>query len=116
MQEWKARIAIRSRSDTAPTSSNSSSNSLAPLLCYVCHTTLTSKGTRAAPALYPPSANLSAPVSLPAWAAARFVSGRHDDVLINGVAELSVDEPEVRGRRIGREEMRRAIGEFILND
>ncbi|EPQ52610.1 hypothetical protein GLOTRDRAFT_64309, partial [Gloeophyllum trabeum ATCC 11539] len=44
VQEWKNRISIRSLSTDPPVSSEKAS--LAPYLCYACHTTLTSKSSK----------------------------------------------------------------------
>jgi cytoplasmic tRNA 2-thiolation protein 2 len=46
IQEWKAKISIRSLSSTS--SPSLLQPSLAPYLCYACHTTLNSRGSRAA--------------------------------------------------------------------
>ena len=116
VQEWKARIAIRSRSemttlDTFPP--NAAADTLAPHLCYVCHTTLTSKGTRALPSLYPSIENSSAVVGMPTWTGSR-ITGHQNFTVADAT---TVEEPVVVSRRkMGQEELRQALDGFILDD
>ncbi|GJE88635.1 cytoplasmic tRNA 2-thiolation protein [Phanerochaete sordida] len=86
---------------------------LAPLLCYVCHTSLTSRGARAAPALYADTVPSLGAVPLPAWVSARLVPGGRDGAG-EDEGEREEEEPVVVKRKMGEEELRRAIGEFIL--
>ncbi|PSR75559.1 hypothetical protein PHLCEN_2v9039 [Hermanssonia centrifuga] len=106
VQEWKARISIRSHetpSDAPVPLTSPDLTSLAPFICYVCHTTLTSKGTRAAPPLFPPEVGTPGMVSLPSWSNARM--------------SVSTDGGESNtGRRIREPEMREIVKEYLLDD
>lgn len=111
VQEWKKRIAIRSRkavSEPEASVASHTSDVLASNLCYVCHTTLTSKGTRALPSLFPSNPASPTAVPMPAWVApiAPYI---HDDV-------EDVEPVVVTRRKMGEEELRAAIDEFILED
>ena len=98
-----------------PEASQRASNAtpLAPQLCYVCHTMLTSKGTRVPPALYPSLANPSTTVTMPIWT----TSGLIDDSLASETPRGDGEEPvAVVRKKLGQEELRKAIDEFILDD
>ncbi|KAF7970622.1 hypothetical protein HWV62_5039 [Athelia sp. TMB] len=121
VQEWKARIAIRSFADSpkssqieTPLSSASSgphANSdashdrppptLTPHLCYACHTAFTSRSSRSTAH----AVAQDGPVPLPAWAAAGI--GARGDGAGGEVWE---------GKHMGVGEMRSAIVDFLLED
>ncbi|KAJ7158729.1 hypothetical protein C8R46DRAFT_1354647 [Mycena filopes] len=114
IQDWKARISIRSFADPTlasppphmqhiPTSSVSdrteldASTSLTPRLCYACHTTLTSRSSRGSTA----SSARPSSTPLPVWVGAQF--------------PLDRDE-EWRIRKVGEQEMKESIQDFLLED
>ncbi|KAH9935255.1 hypothetical protein B0H21DRAFT_759246 [Amylocystis lapponica] len=111
IQDWKSRISIRSRSKPDPDTDapqedhlshpdvSSPDASLTPYLCYACHTTLTSKSSRATPTLYPLQSKPSATV-LPIWAGSRLFD---DDVFAK---KLKMDEKE----------MKNSVADFLLDD
>lgn len=119
VQEWKARIAIRSSQGTEPTETNLSAatSSLAPYLCYVCHTTLTSKGARVPPPFYPDGIDLTRGLSpLPTWTTSS-VSFKY----ATGNPAVDVDADPDDGeftvtRKMPRSEMRDAVKEFLLDE
>lgn len=116
MQEWKARIAIRAGQHASQTEASEpalASDTLAAKLCYVCHTTLTSKGTRVLPALFPSNPNTPAAVPIPVWTSADITH------MVRAATESGIDEEEpvvVSRRKMGEEELRAAIDDFILDD
>ncbi|OSD06470.1 hypothetical protein PYCCODRAFT_1474610 [Trametes coccinea BRFM310] len=129
VQEWKTRISIHSRPPTqhptAPNGSNGSAvetspacaadpdslrPSLTPYLCYACHTTLTSKSARPVPSPWPAVARAST-VTLPVWAEARLSSAKGD-----GESTEHVHGEILQTRRVGQEEMKGIVNEFLLDD
>ncbi|KAI0690170.1 hypothetical protein BC835DRAFT_1365863 [Cytidiella melzeri] len=119
VQEWKARIAIRSGQggETAAAELPSKVPSLAPYLCYVCHTTFTSKGTRAPPNLYPGDADHSRGLTpLPVWT----TSSRPLRIRSGGSVVSNDLEPDQDGfavaRKLQRSEMRNAVRDFLLDE
>ena len=119
VQEWKARIAIRSNNDEQAGGTNLSTAvpSLAPYLCYVCHTTFTSKGARAPPPLYSDNSELAHEFSpLPTW-----TTSARPFRLSNEVSPV-VDEPDPDGneftvtRKLPRSEMRDVVNKFLLDE
>lgn len=116
VQEWKARIAIRSRNELGaadPARPSATAHTLAPYLCYVCHTTLTSKGTRALPILYPSIANSSATITVPSWTS----SHMRENQVLSVEGDATAEEPVlVSHRKMGQEELRQALDGFILDD
>ena len=89
------------------TSSSSSSaaeqqQSLTPLLCYACHTTLTSRGTRGGISAAPqPPGQFVLP--LPMWVHNHVIDDHH-----HGVA--------LQTTKLTEKEMKAEIGEFLLPD
>ncbi|KAI0649242.1 hypothetical protein C8Q79DRAFT_1085802 [Trametes meyenii] len=126
VQEWKARISIRSR-HPASTSNNDDQDaaqlstgpelaavrpSLTPYLCYACHTTLTSKSSRPAPSPWP-TVTPSPAVALPVWAESRLSpSTRTTD----GKESHAHGEVFKQTRRVGEEEMKGIVSEFLLDE
>ncbi|KAI0710272.1 hypothetical protein C8Q76DRAFT_94818 [Earliella scabrosa] len=123
VQEWKARISIRSQPPPPPPLSADDSQgapvepsvvvpdtaeraSLTPYLCYPCHTTLTSRSARPVPSPWP-SAGATQPsvLSLPVWTEAR----------LSASTEVG-DTDIVQERKMGREEMKSIVNEFLLDD
>ena len=119
VQEWKARISIRSPPSSANASSptseavpppdpdpHSQNASLTPLLCYPCHTTLTSRSARLAPSLWPGAAPAGGDATpLPVWTEARVA------------AVTSTYAGEVlRTKAMLREEMKEAVSGFLLDE
>ena len=125
VQEWKARISIRSKpppppaADAAPVLSPVpiveeplSRASITPYLCYPCHTTLTSRSARPVPSPWPNLAQ-SPVVSLPVWTEARLsVPAEGEGV---GVVEPT-DQEVVRQRKMGQDELKGIVNEFLLDD
>ncbi|CDO74974.1 hypothetical protein BN946_scf184945.g46 [Trametes cinnabarina] len=127
VQEWKARISIRSRPPVDPIAAlNGPSDpvvepspvasakplrpSLTPYLCYACHTTLTSKSARPVPSPWPADAR-SAIVTLPVWTEARLSSAKGDNDRTSHVhGEI------LQTRRVREEEMKEIVDEFLLDD
>ncbi|KAK7033153.1 cytoplasmic tRNA 2-thiolation protein 2 [Favolaschia claudopus] len=110
VQDWKARISIRSFADPGlasppPHATNVVSNktddlsgpSLTPYLCYPCHTTLTSRSSRGSTA----SALVNS-TPLPVWVAPQ-LDGK-------GIVE------EWGSRKMERSDMKQSISEFLLPD
>ncbi|EMD33514.1 hypothetical protein CERSUDRAFT_160477 [Gelatoporia subvermispora B] len=101
VQEWKARISVRTTaqatdavvlsSSSTPRTDDAAAAQLAPHLCYACHTTLTSRNARPPPPLFP-SVSKESSVTLPAWVG-----------------------PRMR-RKVGEGEMKAAIQEFLLEE
>ncbi|VDC04801.1 unnamed protein product [Peniophora sp. CBMAI 1063] len=117
VQEWKARISIRSRSNGDTTTTGTpATQSLAPLLCYACHTTLTSRSSRSA-APGKASAGSTAPiVKLPIWAASCAHSGTGTAVELADASTHSTRSDEIwETKPLDRREMRAAVGEFLLD-
>ncbi|KAM5530996.1 hypothetical protein V8D89_015323 [Ganoderma adspersum] len=119
IQEWKARISIRSQPPPPPPAGRTAPPppsiveesparaSLTPYLCYPCHTTLTSRSARTVPSPWPNTTQPS-PVSLPIWTEARLSA-------VIGVVE-STDEEVVKQRKMGQDEMISIVDEFLLKD
>ena len=97
---------------TTTSSSSSAQPSLTPLLCYACHTTLTSRGTRggggiAAPPPQPPGQFATTQVlPLPMW-----VHNRLND-------DLDHDHHGIvlKTTKLNEKEMKAEIEEFLLPD
>ncbi|THV07395.1 hypothetical protein K435DRAFT_825628 [Dendrothele bispora CBS 962.96] len=111
VQEWKARISIRSLSNSAPPPKTMNA-ALSDTLCYSCHTTLTSRSSKVRSL----SNNL---LPLPVWV--------HSYLKRSGLPEDSVDiavQEELKEsggeiwerRKIDRSEMKGAISEFLLEE
>ncbi|KAF7374864.1 Cytoplasmic tRNA 2-thiolation protein 2 [Mycena sanguinolenta] len=109
VQDWKARISIRSYADPTLTSppphaqriepdkpDGSSSSSLTPHLCYACHTTLTSRSSRGSTAS---SSNINS-TPLPVWVAPQLSGG--------------APQEEWRDRKMEEAEMKQSIAEFFI--
>lgn len=117
VQEWKARIAIRSWKEPAHSNTpppDASADALAPYLCYVCHTTLTSRGTRALPSLFASISTGHTP-AVPTWTSSRVTQLHSAASAQDSVLDVETDEPVVVSRRkMGQEELRQALDGFIL--
>ncbi|KZT73542.1 hypothetical protein DAEQUDRAFT_762001 [Daedalea quercina L-15889] len=92
IREWKSRISIRSRNDSQDIPPSTSA-SLTPCLCYACHTTMTSRSSRPAPALGLMASDRPT-VPLPMWVGS------------------GVPLPT----RMSEQRMRDAVHEFMLDD
>lgn len=142
MQEWKARISIRSYHDeafvkskhplpphfTAPPTLDTGTDTtggpkpvwppaLAPRLCYACHTTFTSRSSRGSAS----SSEIAVP--LPVWVQANLParSEQEDDVAAEGhVSAANTFEAggeEVwRTQKVGQDAMMKKIGAYLLDD
>ncbi|KAI0041922.1 hypothetical protein FA95DRAFT_1610631 [Auriscalpium vulgare] len=123
-QEWKARIAIRSFTAPDPSTTLSPATSLSPLLCYSCHTTLTSRSSRGAipaqtgmPVAGPPSPL----VPLPAWTVAHLAAPA-DTLEPHGCSPSdSTREGEQHGevweaKKLSVDDLRTLVGDFMLDD
>ncbi|KAF8206394.1 hypothetical protein K438DRAFT_1917779 [Mycena galopus ATCC 62051] len=111
VQDWKARISIRSFADPTLASppphvqniesekpDNASPLSLTPHLCYACHTTLTSRSSRGSTAS---SSHINF-TPLPVWVASQ----------LDGEATAE----EWKGRKMEETEMKESIAEFLLDE
>ncbi|KAI0833342.1 hypothetical protein BC628DRAFT_1307910 [Trametes gibbosa] len=120
VQEWKTRISIRSL-PSSPTDTPAPDRmtppetapepSLTPSLCYACHTTLTSRSAR--PALSPWPSTSTAAVALPTWVEARLSSAGECGGL-EGATHAC--DKILETRRVGQEEMKGIVNEFLLED
>lgn len=122
VQEWKARISIRSFTDphahspheVIPSPSDKEltppAPSLTPYLCYACHTTLTSRSSRGSTSSEGTQQDL---VPLPVWVNSQLRDSAVNDRTIPG----NGGESEVwkQTRRAG-DDMKDAIKEFLLDD
>lgn len=117
--KWKDRIAIRSRGseDLAKTDSSFIIDSLAPYLCYVCHTTFTSRGARAPGALYPGETDFPPTLTpLPTWATSSRKLGTWLGSSVEDT-EPEADEADFTiARKLDRKEMRDSVKDFLLDD
>ena len=82
-----------------------SQQALTPLLCYACHTTLTSRGTRGGTTAPQPPGQFVAKVPLPMWVVHNHLIGDHD----HGIALQTTT-------KLTEKEMKAEIGEFLLPD
>ncbi|KAI0322596.1 hypothetical protein OF83DRAFT_1161136 [Amylostereum chailletii] len=119
VQAWKARISIRSRSgDAAPLSALS----LSPLLCYSCHTTLTSRSSRSAVPTKAGAPPVASPiVHLPVWSAAHLVHRGPRSIHTNAAAaggemHRKEDEEVWERKKLNPEAMKVAVSEFLLDE
>ncbi|RPD59982.1 hypothetical protein L226DRAFT_612975 [Lentinus tigrinus ALCF2SS1-7] len=123
VQEWKARISIRSQPPpppadptdgsappvpVVPESKSDTRPSLTPYLCYPCHTTLTSRSARPVPSPWPNAAQASV-VALPVWTEARLGAGA-------GGEPSPADEEIMVAKKMGQAEMKGIVNEFLLDD
>lgn len=125
MQEWKARISIRSRAPPPPSDGSLDAPvqsptdveadallpSLTPYLCYACHTTLTSRSARPVPSPWATTAVQSSIVPLPVWAEARLPA-----TTSSGEEVVHAHEEIMQTRRVGQDEMKGIVQEFLLED
>lgn len=131
VQEWKARISIRSVRDANTDASQAApppklnpphdghqlppTLALTPHLCYACHTTFTSRSSRSAAHLAKGVAlgAQGGPVPLPAWVASRmheFGSGG------DSAGHAGGDKEVWQGKQMGAGEMQAVVGEFLLEE
>ncbi|PIL35675.1 hypothetical protein GSI_02405 [Ganoderma sinense ZZ0214-1] len=116
VQEWKARISIRSQPPPPPSAQrplpiveeSPDHASLTPYLCYPCHTTLTSRSARPVSSPWPNTTQPSV-VSLPMWTEARLST-------TNKALAESNDEEVVRQRKLEQGEMKGIVDQFLLED
>ena len=105
--EWKNNISIRSlphaTRDNQPSDPSPVTARLAPLLCYACHTTLTSRSSRPPPALFPGFSRASA-LPLPVWA----VSSAHN--VRPAVVEV------FERKKMDERDMKSSLGGYLLDD
>ena len=100
--EWKAKISIRTlhKEQVFNDADNiDSAHTLAPHLCYACHTTLTSRSSRA---VRPDPTRNTDNIPLPVWTRAAIMTNYEGDTL--------------RVKHLDRDEMKSAISEFLVND
>ncbi|KAG7089549.1 hypothetical protein E1B28_011222 [Marasmius oreades] len=113
IQEWKARISIRTiADDQEPSRNTSAETSLAPYLCYACHTTLTSRSSRSAP-------TSTSTFPLPLWVHSHLRPGCDAQIDGNGRDEVGMnslanDSEAWERRKVDREGMKSAISDFLL--
>lgn len=102
VQDWKDRIAIRTREEHSAPSDASTAQTLAPFLCYVCHTNATSKGSRPVAPLYPDAGDPRA-VPLPFWTS-------------HGLGTKLTKDDATKTRRMSEKEMQGIVQEFLLDE
>jgi len=142
VQDWKARISIRSLPVSQPLSSqpiptpatqqsaqsngfphsspqpSSIPHSLTPYLCYACHTTLTSRssrGTQAIPKV--PAGDESGAigaVALPVWVGSGFLDSLPESGEVGGDKVDTVDEELWDRKKMGSAEMKAVVTDFLL--
>ncbi|KAG5643017.1 hypothetical protein DXG03_001755 [Asterophora parasitica] len=131
LQDWKSRISIRSFKDESsfglyrpphfperdPANApepTSSSPSLAPFLCYSCHTTLTSRSSRGTTAV---TASRDNPVPLPMWVTSNLTSASRTPVRSEDT-DGSLDEPQElwSSHKMDAAQMKAAVADFLLDD
>lgn len=110
--EWKAHISIRSLL-TDPDEikqeqeQSQSSQRLTPSLCYACHTMLTSKSSRSTQSAGDRT------VRLPEWTLSRLNRERRG---VSGDEDNAKDVMLETSRLLTEEEMKRTIGDFLLDE
>ncbi|KAG5652117.1 hypothetical protein H0H81_006254 [Sphagnurus paluster] len=140
VQDWKARISIRSFADAGsfatyrpphfperdlsitPSPAPTPAPSLTPFLCYACHTTLTSRSSRGTTVRAAPGPT-GHPVPLPVWVGGNLAASPPDSGGDGGGAdgrreegeEGDVGETWVR-RRMDPASMRVVVADFLLDD
>lgn len=138
VQEWKARISIRSFDDigtastwfppyiqpsaTSPLLSPQtppSSISLTPHLCYACHTTLTSRSSRGTASHS--KSGIQSPVVLPVWVRSRLldtmrVSGHGIGTADPGTGNHVEFGETWERKKMEPDEMKNAVADFLLNE
>ncbi|EIM91164.1 uncharacterized protein STEHIDRAFT_91166 [Stereum hirsutum FP-91666 SS1] len=129
VQDWKARISIRSiTAENTPSAARQ--QTLTPRLCYSCHTTLTSKsprsvvsatktGTSTPTGSQPPSAA----VPLPVWVASNLCHSTGPGQLNDGQLGLNaiessgaLDEELWERKKMDEDKLKGVIGEFLLEE
>ena len=123
VQEWKERISIRARPSlptslpTQPPATSPASVSLASLLCYPCHTTLTSRSARPAPAPWPADITSGGVVTLPVWTEARIAAAAATERSVPDArgGEVEGNGEVFRTTRMSQEAMKGVVGEFLLD-
>lgn len=125
IQDWKARISIRSFKDATshppthppqtggvilPKEPPQFSASLTPLLCYACHTNLTSRSSRG----NTNSASHHDPVPLPRWVASNLSSAISPKRITLDERDIDEEEGVWSRTRMNDTEMRAAVADFLL--
>lgn len=135
VQDWKARISIRSfdtQSDGGsiplpphikpntptplPTTPDASS-SLTPHLCYACHTALTSRSSRGI-AHQSKSSLTSTTLQLPVWTNSRLFNSINSSVTryTDGIGTEGTADEVWSGKKMDASDMRDAIKDFLLDE
>lgn len=113
VQGWKSQISIRSSNAMSSASSaRENFRLLAPSICYMCHTTLTSKSNRCTPAL------ISSPksVPLPLWVTSHVDLGaRLHNPILPGCQDPEFTDVWSR-TKMSNEQMKEQIAEFVFAD
>ncbi|KAJ3866017.1 hypothetical protein EV359DRAFT_72063 [Lentinula novae-zelandiae] len=112
VQEWESRISIRATAPSSPSHSSDSFSllqSLTPYLCYSCHTTLMSRSSKGV------SGNITnTSLPLPVWASARLHIPPSDAAISVQLDVKEADDEIWLTRKVDPNEMKAAIGEFLL--
>ncbi|TFY71157.1 hypothetical protein EVG20_g1846 [Dentipellis fragilis] len=120
VQEWKSRISIRSLSESSHSADDDKERRLTPLLCYFCHTTLTSRSSRSAASTKPAAPVVNPKVPLPVWVSWHFTHNVNQALAENGHAEnskVAAEDNEVWQRKpLGQDAMKAAVSEFLLEE
>jgi cytoplasmic tRNA 2-thiolation protein 2 len=109
IQDWKARISVRSLKNPShlppPSTEPSPAASLTPFLCYACHTTLTSRSSRGTTATGSVGTEPSS-VPLPKW------------VLSNVRTSLGITEDGESWSRtkMTDDRMKATVADFLLDE
>lgn len=109
IEDWKSRTSIRTLDAAEPTNDVvRDSQFLSPYLCYACHTTLTSRSSRGG------VQSGTTSVRLPVWTGQHLMDARWDSA--NGDSGHETNNEVWKRRRVKEEEMKTAIGDFLLED
>lgn len=112
VQEWESRISIRATAPSSPSHSSDSFSllqSLTPYLCYSCHATLMSRSSKGV------SGNITnTSLPLPVWASARLHISPSDAAICVQLDVKEADDEIWLARKVDPNEMKAAIGEFLL--
>lgn len=113
VQDWKDRIAIRSRDVANNTAEDNASSEatdhLSRYLCYVCHTDLTSNSARPVPPLYPSIENLGE-ITTPVWTSSLIPS-------LTGIVTPRIGgEPSSVLAPMSEAAMRNVVKDYLLDD
>ncbi|KAI0264516.1 hypothetical protein BC834DRAFT_883479 [Gloeopeniophorella convolvens] len=114
VQQWKARISVRSFNEEDPSATTTAAPSLTPWLCYSCHTTLTSKSSRSNTSSNPGSSAAASAVMFPTWAAMHFAIGSSNPQATD--PHISTADEVWGTRKLDSNGMKSLVEEFLVDD